>query len=135
MFILRGEVAIGWKAQCLQQDATAIAVNLVVPLDTPNVIASASTDKATTQILRCDDLETDIDRRLVQAFEPLAAAPNQGETGNNFILVAPIKIKTTPACVMIALASEHTAATTTSFDAVTAAVSTAFARLIHAARR
>lgn len=135
MFILRGEVAIGWKAQYLQQDASAIAVNLVVPLDTPNVIASASTDGATAQKLRCDDLQTDIDRRLVKAFEPLAAAPNQAETSNTFILVAPIKIKTTPACVIIAIASDHTPATSAGFDAIIAAISTAFARLIHAARR
>lgn len=135
MFILRGEVAIGWKAQYLKQDASAIAVNLVVPLDSPNVIASASIEGASAQKLRCDDFQTDIDRRLVQAFEPLAAAPNQVATSNTFILVAPIKIKTTPACVIIAIASDHTPATSAGFDAVTAAVSTAFARLIHAARR
>ncbi|MBP9088055.1 MAG: hypothetical protein KBG15_18180 [Kofleriaceae bacterium] len=135
MFILRGDVAIGWKAQYLQQDASAVAVNLVVPLDTPNVIATASSEGATAQKLRCDDLQTDIDRRLVEAFAPLAAAPNQAATANTYLLVAPIKIKTTPACVMVALASEHTSATSAGFDAVTAAVSTAFARLIHAARR
>ncbi len=135
MFILRGEVAIGWKAQYLQQDASAIAVNLVVPLDTPNIIASASNDGATSLILHRDELQTDIDRRLVQAFESLAAAPNQAATTNTYVLVAPIKIKTTPACVIIAIASDHSPATSAGFDAITAAVSTAFARLIHAARR
>lgn len=135
MFILRGEVAIGWKAQYLQQDASAIAVNLVVPLDTPNIIASASNDGATSLILHRDELQTDIDRRLVQAFESLAAAPNQAATTNTYVLVAPIKIKTTPASVIIAIASDHSPATSAGFDAITAAVSTAFARLIHAARR
>ncbi len=135
MFILRGQVAIGWKAQYLQQDATALAVNLVVPLDTPNVIASASTESAMLQMLCCDDLQTDIDRRLVQAFEPLTATSSRAAAANTFILVAPIKIKTTPVCVIMALASKHSPETSASFAAVTAAVATAFARLIHAARR
>ncbi len=129
MFILRGEVAIGWKAQALQQDVSAIAVNLVVPLDTPNVMTQASMEGAGMNFVRCHDVGTEIDRRLVQAFATVA--PTEPE----YLLVAPVKIKTIPACVVIALANDVTDATKPGFEAVITAVSTAFARLIHAARR
>lgn len=129
MFILRGEVAIGWKAQALQQDVSAIAVNLVVPLDTPNVMTLASMEGAGMNVVRCADVATEIDRRLVEAFATVA--PSEPEV----LLVAPVKIKTIPACVVIALANDVTDATKPGFEAVIAAVSTAFARLIHAARR
>jgi hypothetical protein len=135
LFILRGEVAIGWKAKYREQDGSDFAANLVVPIDEPNLITTVTQRGATPLFVERDHVESDIDRRLMNAFASLVQDDQTAHNEANWLMIAPVTIKEHAACVVVAVASEQSADSQSNFSTIIASISTAFVRLIHAARR
>jgi hypothetical protein len=122
IFIVRDDVAIGWKG--FVRGVTDLVVDeLAVPLDAPTVIAAAARD---SRALLIDGAHgTDIDRRLWTALGK--PAPGQ-------VAVAPVVLAGHPVCLVYGQGASMSPFAEL-FAAVTQATTTAFARLLRAAQR
>jgi hypothetical protein len=132
LFILRSEVAIGWKARTQDRDASLVAVNIVVPLENPNVMADVAFARVPNVVASRKQLTNEVDRRLIDTF---AAVEIDVEKDNQHLLVEPINIKGRPVCILTAVARDVSPEAIAAFAEIAAAASKAFVRLIRAAGR
>lgn len=129
LFILRGDVAIGWKASHLGQDTSATAVNVVVPLDMPNTMADVVRSDATAALRQRSEPLSDVDRRLLDTFAAADSARNLA------LCVVPVRIKGQPACVLVTIGVEASPSTELVLAEIANSMAAAFSRLMRAAGR
>lgn len=122
LFVLREDVAIGWKGFVAGADDVAVD-ELAVPLDAPTVLSAAARDGRA--LLIDGGHGTEIDRRLWAAL----GKPSPGE-----VACAPVILADHPVCLVYGQAPRM-APYAELFAAVTQAVTTAFARMLRAAQR
>lgn len=122
LFVVREEVAIGWKGFARDVDDLAVD-DLAVPLDAPTLLAAAARE---ARALLIDGAHgTDIDRRLWAAL---------GHSDPGEVAVAPVFLADHPVCLVYGQGATLTRYAEL-FAAVTQATTTAFARLLDAAQR
>jgi hypothetical protein len=132
LFILRSEVAIGWKARTQDRDASLVAVNIVVPLENPNIMADVAFARVPNVVASRQQLTNEVDRRLIDTF---AAVEIDVDKDNQHLLVEPINIKGRPVCILTAVARDVSPESLAAFSEIAASASKAFVRLIRAAGR
>jgi hypothetical protein len=121
LFVLREDVAIGWKGYACGDEAAVD--ELAIPLDTPSVLAAAARERRA--LLIDGSHGSELDHRL-------AAALGRPEPGQ--IAVAPVILAEHPVALLYGQAARMTAHAEL-FAAVTSAITSAFARLLKAAQR
>lgn len=122
MFVVREDVAIGWKG--FSRGVHDLVVDeLAVPLDSPTVLTAAA--REARALLIDGEHGTDIDRRLWAAL----GKPEPGQ-----VAVAPVVLASHTVCLVYGQGATMTPFAEL-FAAVTQATTTAFARLLRAAQR
>lgn len=122
LFVVREDVAIGWKG--FSRGVHDLVVDeIAVPLDAPTVLTAAARE---ARALLIDGVHgTDIDRRLWTAL----GKPDPGQ-----VAVAPVVLASHTVCLVYGQGAAMTPFAEL-FAAVTQATTTAFARLLRAAQR
>lgn len=122
LFVVREDVAFGWKGFAIGVDDLAVE-ELAIPLDAPTVLTAATLGGRA--LLIDGEHGTELDRRLWSVL---------GDANPGQVACAPVMLSGTPVCLLYGHARSM-APYAELFAAVTQATTTAFARMLRAAQR